>query len=72
MKSPGKVLRIKRLKLKAKGLYTSYNHLCSKYDCGKDLSQFLNPDIIKIKDEFNEVMKKLKELDPDCPDFNLH
>lgn len=66
-----KTLRIKRLKLKAKGLYTSYHHLLAKYDCGNNLSEFLNPDITRVRDDFNEVMKNLKELDPKCPDFTL-
>lgn len=66
-----KYIRINALKLKAKGLYTSYHHMLEKYDCGNNLSEYINPDIVKTKDEFDAVMKNLKELDPKYPVFKL-
>lgn len=71
-KTKPRVYKIKLLKWKAKKLYRSYTWHMSQYDCGKALSELIISDITRIKNEFNVIMDKLKEIDPDYIDFKLN
>lgn len=63
--------KISSLKKKAAKLYTDYKYMIEPYDCGTELAEYINPELVKIKTDFNAIMVELKELDPKCPDFTL-
>ena len=57
---------IVKLKKKAKELYCTYKQRAEDYDCGIGMMEFINPDMRKMRNEFEIIMKKLSEIDPEC------
>ena len=66
-----KSAKITKLKMKARRLYIKYTDKVGANSCGIALSEYISPDLVSIKEEFNAVFKELKELDPNCPDMRL-
>lgn len=66
-----KSAKITKLKMKARRLYIKYTDKVGANSCGITLSEYISPDLVSIKKEFNAVMIELKALDPNCPDFKL-
>lgn len=58
-------LEIVSLKAKARRLYLQIHHR-SDMSCGAHLAEFIRPDIVRAKQEFNETMARLAELDPEA------
>jgi len=73
IKSYIKKRKIAKLKKKAKKLYIKYHAKDNSYSCGLALTEYISPDpdLVMIKEKFNIVMKELKILDPNCPEFKL-
>ena len=62
---------IKKLKKEAKKYYLAYYKVADNYDCGLNLAENISSDLLYCKNEFNRVMNKLAELDPDTPKARL-
>lgn len=56
-------------KQKLKVLYLKYHNIFDSrmYSCGKQLAEYITPELGQIKQEFNKIAGELKELDPTCP-----
>jgi len=63
--------KIKKLKRRAKKLNRVYYKALNEFSCGAALAEYINPDIMKLRVEFNKVWKELSELDPECPKLFL-
>lgn len=63
--------KVKTLKRKARGFYSTYKAEQAKYDCGSAISEVINPRLATAKLKFNETMDKLAEIDPTCPKKRL-
>lgn len=63
---------IKRRKAKLKEIYTKYYSHFDNLSCGKTLAEYISPELTKLRVEWDECVKGLRELDPSMPkDMNL-
>ena len=63
--------RIEGLKRQAKRLYIEWQLGINELDCGTSLSLYLTPSLAEVRDQFNAVMDKLREIDKDAPKTKL-
>jgi len=61
------MLRLKFLQLKAKNLYIEIKQQQSAYSCGSALAEYINPDLMRAKQEFNEIWEEIRLLDSNAP-----
>lgn len=64
-------LLISTYKHKAAQFYKVYFNELESMSCGKELAESINPRIARAKLEFNTIMDKLAELDPNTPKERL-
>lgn len=56
--------RAQALKAQARRLYLDIARQSDGFSCGAHLAEFIRPSLRAMKDEFNETMRQLAELDP--------
>jgi hypothetical protein len=61
---------LEKLKKEFRKKYMLYHDILDSYDCGRTLAEYINPQLSTLKIEITEVWAKIKELDPNAPDFN--
>jgi hypothetical protein len=64
-------LQITYLKRKARQAYERYSSELGRYDCGAALSEYVNPRVTPLKQEFNTIMDQLATFDPTTPATRL-
>jgi hypothetical protein len=55
------------LKYQARTTLERYRTLRDRYDCGKAVAEYLNPEIAEVAAKFNSTMDTIAGIDPNCP-----
>ena len=64
-------IKIWFLKKKLKNAYIFYVVYRDQYSCGLALASHILGDLYMLKQNCKDIHKKLKEIDPECPDMKL-
>lgn len=59
------------LKAEARKQYLRFRTLTSAYDCGAALASYINPEVERARQAFNQIMDRLAVIDPNCPKGRL-
>ena len=59
--------KLEHLKKKARSLYIKITETEASYSCGRRLAEYINPDLHSMKEQFNEIWKQVRALDPETP-----
>ena len=62
---------IPALKCAAKKHYDGYQKAVGRLSCGRALAENVSSEVLEHKIKFNEIMDRLSEIDPKCPEFRL-
>ena len=60
-----------RLKKRARKAYSEFLDATKHLDCGNNLAVHISGDANSAALEFNRIMDKLAEIDPNCPKARL-
>lgn len=58
---------VPRLKREARKHYEAYQRILGDLDCGRYMGEYMRPEAITHRNEFNTIMDKLAKLDSTCP-----
>jgi hypothetical protein len=60
---------IDRLKKRARGAALTVNRALEDMDCGIHLAGFIRPSVARAEAVYDNAMKRLQRIDPDCPGY---
>lgn len=58
---------ISRLKKVARKAYAAYHTTTAGLDCGNTVAQIVSPTAATHANNFNAAMRRLQQIDPQCP-----
>lgn len=64
-------VRVVLLKKRARALLRAIHEHQDRLDCGNALASYLDPEIHRMKNDFNATMDALAAIDPDTPKNRL-
>lgn len=58
-------------KARLKKAYVNYYNLADSLSCGEQLGYYISNGLYKARENLVKQHKKMKGLDPECPDLNV-